>query len=108
MKTPRFFIALAACAVMFTIASSSIESVLRPCWAESMPVLRVDPRMGDPEDPKGPMELPSEDWGVYSTTPTLESAGITPIHQAPRRSSKIEWRQLWSTSLLRMFCGWRL
>ncbi len=46
MKTPRFFIALATLAFVFTTALSSIDFVVRPARAETLPVLRVDPRAG--------------------------------------------------------------
>ena len=108
MKTPRFFIVLAACAVVFTIASSSLESAFRPCRAETLPVLRVDPWAGDPEDPKGPMEIPYDDWGAYSTIDDLESTQTTAATLEPRRSFRISWRSAWGKSLIRMFFGWRL
>ncbi len=59
MKTPRFFITLAACAVVFTIASSLYAPVIRSSSAGTLPVLRVDPRAGDPDQPgAGYRELP--------------------------------------------------
>ncbi len=103
MKTPRFFIALAACAFVFAVASSSFAPLVRSCGAESMPVLRVDPRMGDPEDPGFSRKLPFDDWIVdsqVSSAPELQARVPIAEPSGRARGWLARLRDLWLNSYL--------
>jgi hypothetical protein len=95
MKTPRFFIVLAACAVVFTIALTSIESAFRPCRAETLPVLRLDPRAGDPDQPGGSYrEIPFEDSYGLSQLETSSEIKRAPSAPMQVRAHTSWWLQL--------------
>lgn len=51
MKTPRFFILLGACALLFAMIAHSSPMFVRASAAGEIPVVRYDPRAGDPEEP---------------------------------------------------------
>ena len=51
MKTARFFILLGACALLFSAVVSASPQLVRSSWASQIPIVRVDPRAGDPEEP---------------------------------------------------------
>jgi hypothetical protein len=51
MRTPRFFIVLGACVVLFTIAHASVQSLTPPVDAGPLPIHWYDPRAGDPDEP---------------------------------------------------------
>ena len=87
MKTPRFFIALAIFAFVFTTALISLDSAIRPARAETLPVLRLDPRMGDPEEPGFRQELPFDDWSVESRIATPYES-LTPTISPTLRQSR--------------------
>ena len=82
MKRPRSFIALVVLATGFLLALSSVPPTVPIAGAETLPVLRVDPRMGDPEDPGFSKELPFDELSsglrsggsyldLHSSTPTI-------------------------------------
>ena len=79
MKMPRFFILIGACALAFALTLCTIESAMRPSWANPLPVMRADPWAGDPEEPGFAKQLPFDDDGEYSriATPYETSASTT-------------------------------
>jgi len=110
MKTPRFFIVLAACAVVFTIASTSIESAFRPCRAETLPVLRLDPRAGDPQEPGFSKRMPFEDaYAELRTSVGYETTSLGSISTptAPSPSSPPWWTRIRSARILNMLLSAR-
>ena len=85
MKTPRFFIAFAVCAVAFTIASSLVAPVVRESFAGPLPILRVDPRMGDPDLPGVGYEIPFDESYELSRTPDMDVQSAKSSARATRR-----------------------
>ena len=57
MKMPRFFIAFALAAGAFT-AGLLAEGSCLPVSAGPLPIVRVDPRAGDPDEPAGGYSMP--------------------------------------------------
>ena len=105
MKTPRFFIALAIFAFVFTIALSSIDSLVRPVTAETLPVLRVNPWAGDPDSPGAKRNLPlEEEWGELRTSVTYEFSSYTQVYSEPSHRLS-PWERIksssWFTALFR-------
>ncbi len=72
MKTPRIFILIGAFALLFCAAAISLEAQLSPAAASGLPILRADPRSGDPDSPDGGFALPMDEWDG-STAPLDES-----------------------------------
>jgi hypothetical protein len=84
MKMPRFFILVAVCAMMSTFLLQSIEATVYPSSAEQLPILRADPRAGDPEEPGFANSLPAEEVGTFSriSVPYETSVRATTVQTA--------------------------
>ena len=90
MKMPRFFILIGACALLSTIALQSIEATICPSSASAFfPVMRADPRAGDPEEPGFADKLPFDEGGESSgiTLPYELSTQDRPVLRETTRSS---------------------
>ena len=71
MKMPRFFVILGACALLMTGGLTFSPSV---AVAGPLPIVRVDPRAGDPDEPAGGYAIPYDaDELAVSTDPELAS-----------------------------------
>jgi hypothetical protein len=96
MKTLRVFVASAACVVGLTIATALFTPLVSRCGAETLPVLRLDPRMGDPDEPGFRRQLPFDNETVdYSSTiPVAETQSLGPAGSI-RGWDWITHRQQW-------------
>ena len=96
MKMPRFFIILGACALLLTVGLTVRPSV---AVAGPLPIVRVDPRAGDPDEPAGGYALPYDaDELAVTTEPEPAS------HIEGRRH--LAWRRLMPL-LASLFAGRR-
>jgi hypothetical protein len=93
MKMPRFFILIAAFALVSTLALQSIESIHSNCWADPfLPVLRADPRAGDPDEPTSGYFVPFDDEAtsaVVSTEDKQSSPSDYALAERPSWASRI-------------------
>jgi len=113
MKRPRSFIALALFAFGFTIALSTVTPAVRCADAEVLPVLRVDPRMGDPDEPiPGRKQMPlDDDYYLLELDgqANLESPGTsTTLTRVPQRSLWQEMHALLHSYVSRGMWRWPL
>lgn len=88
MKTARFFILLGACALLFSVVVSASPQLVRSSWASQIPIVRVDPRAGDPDDPIPSYAIPFDESDYdYVEETSLSSQDAPPV---PRRASRVE------------------
>lgn len=97
MKTPRIFILIGACALLFCAVAISLEAHYSPAAAGELPILRADPWSGDPDIPDGGFALPEDEWNG-SVAPLEESRLGSP----QIRPAKPSIATLWSTWVSRV------
>jgi hypothetical protein len=84
MKMPRFFIILGACALLL-----AVRLPFQPTGAVAgpLPIVRVDPRAGDPDEPAGGYALPYDVDDLAGTTDQALSSSI-------KGHRNLGWRRL--------------
>src|SRR5262245_32373265 len=97
MKMPRFFIVL----VMSTVLVATACLLPKTCSAESLPIVRVDPRAGDPDMPGSGFAMPFDAGDDYSRihAPYVPSSSPT----VSRR--QYSWTNFHVVLALRLYLG---